>query len=232
MAFRSVSSLISGAFSTVDEFLDHLRKERAFHHTASAYEENPLTRSKEVQTMFDAPRRLQSASRQYFVGTPYVKQQWRADWQHTDRRIQEFAARLVLEMRRRLIPVFTHCAYRTPEDQLAAVKRGVSKAYPAKAPHCRGCAVDIIHSIFAWEMSQAEWAFIGKLGKEIALKMGISVEWGGDWNFYDPAHWEIVGWEDMPGPYDPHTAIHKSPHKIKSEGWQYIKGYTGNRTTS
>lgn len=240
MAFRSLASLISGAYQNVGEFLDAVRKERAFHMTASMHDENPLTRSTEPQTVFDAPSRLQAASRQYFVGTSYLKQQQRADWQHCNRAIQEFGARLVLELRRRQIPAFVHCAYRTPEEQLAAVKRGNSKAYPAQAPHCRGGAVDVIHSIFSWEMNDLEWLFIGKLGKEIADKMGIIVNWGGDWGAdwpnkkrgWDPAHWELAGWKDLPGPYAAHDPIRKTPHAIKAEGWTFQKGYSGKRQTS
>lgn len=234
MAFRSVAQLIQGRFNSVSEFLDFLRKERAYHHTAARTGENPLTREIDTEPeRFDAPTRLQAASRQYFVGTPYLKQQSRADWQHCPRAIQEFGARLVLEMRRRQIPMFVHCAYRSPAEQTAAVKRGVSKAYPQAAPHCRGAAVDVIHSIFAWEMNKSEWDYIGKIGKEIADKMGIDIEWGGDWKFYDPAHFELVGWRDLPGPYEPHDPINKTPHAIKAEGWTYQKGYQnkGNATS-
>jgi hypothetical protein len=56
-------------------------------------------------------------------------------------------------------------------------------------------AVDIIHATRAWNLSKKEWDCIGAIGKEIARKRNIKLDWGGEWNFYDPAHWEIDEWQ-------------------------------------
>lgn len=191
---------------------------------------------------FDAPERLKAAyAKDYFLSDTYVDQQTRADWQQTDRAIQEFASRFVLECRKRQIPMFVHCAFRSPVEQNAAFKRGASKNPGPIAPHVFGCAVDIIHSRFAWEMTDREWQYLGTIGKEIARKTGIRVSWGGDWGAdwsrgkrgWDPAHWELLGWQeigDVPEPDLP--PIHKTPSKVKSEGYNYQAGYTGKRETS
>jgi hypothetical protein len=64
--------------------------------------------------------------------------------------------------------------------------------------------VDIIHASRAWNLTKKEWDVLGSIGKEIARKRNLKMEWGGDWDgregrpkFYDPAHWQIKNWRDL-----------------------------------
>lgn len=95
------------------------------------------------------------------------------------------------------IPLFAHNMVRTPEEQTALFVRGVTKARGGESPHNYGLAVDIVHSRRAWDISPEGWKMLGHIGKEVAASLGIKVVWGGDWNFYDPAHWELANWKEM-----------------------------------
>jgi hypothetical protein len=55
-------------------------------------------------------------------------------------------------------------------------------------------AVDIISATKAWDLSKKQWDVIGCIGKEIARKRNLKIDWGGDWDFWDPAHWQIADW--------------------------------------
>lgn len=96
------------------------------------------------------------------------------------------------------IPVFAHCVVRTPAEQLKLYRGGQSKDSPADGmwPH-KGCAVDLVHATRAWNLSSKEWLVLGHVGKEAAKSAGIAIEWGGDWKFYDPAHWQLAGWKNL-----------------------------------
>lgn len=217
-------------------WLSDLRADRARRRTALVEPfVNPLAgpRVREDTALWDVPQRLSAQYKDYFTGPHYVAQQERADWQQTDRGIQEFAARFVLEMRKRMIPVYVHCAFRTPEEQAKVAAKGNSKLSTVIAPHVQGKAVDIVHSGFHWELSPDEWRFFGLVGKEVARKMGLNVTWGGDWKFYDPAHWEVTGWKaDVRHVVNVGEPIRKTPHRIKAEGFNYQAGYTGARKGS
>ena len=58
-------------------------------------------------------------------------------------------------------------------------------------------AVDIIHATRGWNLTKKEWDVVGAIGKELARKRNIDIEWGGDWKFYDPAHWQIKSWKTL-----------------------------------
>lgn len=75
--------------------------------------------------------------------------------------------------------------------------KGLSKAKAGQSAHNHGFAVDIVHGTKAWELTRKQWDLVGHIGKEVAASMGIHVEWGGDWSFYDPAHWELANWRDI-----------------------------------
>lgn len=124
----------------------------------------------------------------------YLEQLGRADWQHTDTDMRIFAAALVIELQKRGLPFYVHTAYRTRKEQDRLYNKGRSKALWPRAPHCQGKAVDIVHSAFHWELTKQEWAWVGQIGKNLAKRLGIEVTWGGDWSFYDPAHWELTDW--------------------------------------
>ncbi|AXH74966.1 MAG: hypothetical protein [Microviridae sp.] len=152
--------------------------------------------------IFDAPKRLAFPS--YISSDAALRQHDRADYQQTDPRIAFFAAKLIELLRRQNIPFYVHAAFRTKEEQQDAYKRGVSKLVWPRAAHCQGKAVDIVHGTFHWQLTKQEWAFIGKVGKDLHFRMMQQVpkdqrwelQWGGDWSSpYDPAHWEIKHWQ-------------------------------------
>lgn len=132
----------------------------------------------------------------FFTGHTYLRQGERADWQQCDHRIMRFAAHLVEELRKQGVPMFVHSAFRTREQQSSLVAAGRSKASWPVSAHNQGKAVDIVHSRFAWDMTPEEWAYIGKVGKRVADRLDLEVEWGGDWRFYDPAHWQVGRYRD------------------------------------
>lgn len=146
------------------------------------------------QPVFVAPQTLRMGPG-YFTSDRYLAQGMRADWQHCHPDIVRFAAHFIEAMRKRGVPLYVHGAFRSEADQDAAVAAGRSKAVWPVAAHAQGAAVDIVHSDLHWEMSRQEWQFLGKVGKDLAARLGVAVEWGGDWKFYDPAHWAIVGWK-------------------------------------
>lgn len=92
------------------------------------------------------------------------------------------------------IPVFAHNMVRDSAQQTELFVRGVSKSKAGQSPHNHGMAVDIIHSAHGWDVTLQSWAMLGHIGKEIAVQKGIKLVWGGDWKFYDPAHWELADW--------------------------------------
>jgi len=95
------------------------------------------------------------------------------------------------------VPMYAHSVVRTASEQNALYVRGVTKAKAGESPHNCGCAVDLIHGRKAWDLGEKSWEVIGHIGKEIALQAGLKIEWGGDWKFYDPAHWELAEWRDL-----------------------------------
>lgn len=109
--------------------------------------------------------------------------------------ILAFRDGLVRRMRAIDVPMYGHCVWRTPDEQLALFERGRTKAMPGESPHNWGCAVDIVHCRFHWDLTERQWAVIGHVGKLVAASAGLKVTWGGDWKFYDPAHWELTDWK-------------------------------------
>lgn len=153
----------------------------------------------------NAPLRLKFPTHFYSPG--HLRQIDRADWQGVDPRIALFSAALTRRLKGMGIPVYIHTAYRTKADQDAAQARGNSNLSGDRAPHRVGGAVDIVHGVFHWEMNRPEWAFIGKIGKDLHERMMQSVPksdryqitWGGDWlKLWDPAHWELADWQSLP----------------------------------
>lgn len=121
----------------------------------------------------------------------------------------DFIALFYRRMDKRGIPVFAHTVIRTREQQYVEFLEGDSLIDPRKKqwPHM-GTAVDIIHSIHAWNMSDYEWLIFGEVGKELAIQRGIDIVWGGDWKRpankvvgWDPAHWELRGWRELQTQY-------------------------------
>lgn len=136
---------------------------------------------------------------QFLKGEKYQEQQWRAvrNGGHPD--IIEFEKRLVVRLAKLGIPAFAHNMVRDAAHQNALYVQGVSKSKAGQSPHNYGMAVDVIHSLKAWDMTHDEWNIFGHVGREVAVQQGVKLTWGGDWRFYDPAHWELAGWRKSAG---------------------------------
>lgn len=137
-----------------------------------------------------------------FLGTvKYQAQEWRADWTGAHPDLVVFHRAFQARLRKLGIPMFAHEVVRSAERQEELHEDGKSKARAGKSPHQYGLAVDIVHSVRGWNLTQKEWALIGHIGKEVAQQRGIKISWGGDWSFYDPAHWQITFWKSVKEDY-------------------------------
>ncbi len=148
---------------------------------------------------WDAPRRLSAPS--VFTGEPYLRQGHLADWQHVDLRIMRWSALFIEYARKRAIPLYVHSAFRTEAEQVALIARGVTRAPYPRSPHNIGCAVDIVHSVFHWDLTSREWQLLHVLGllaldrinSTLPVSAKLELIWGGSFKgLYDPAHWEIT----------------------------------------
>lgn len=109
--------------------------------------------------------------------------------------IVEFWRAMYKACKARNIPVIAFEMLRTPQRQDELYKSGRSKARGYQSPHQFGCAVDIVHAVDFWQISKKQWDIIGSIGKEVARKRNLKLEWGGDWeNLWDPAHWQLENW--------------------------------------
>lgn len=151
---------------------------------------------------FDAPKRL--AAPAFFTSRAQLRQWERADWQHVNPLFMRWAA-LFQEYARKLdIPLYVHSAFRTEEEQEALVARGVSRTHYPRSAHNIGEAVDIVHGVWHWDLTKSEWAFLHLLGVKALERINaplkksehLRLDWGGNWSFYDPAHWQITGYKD------------------------------------
>lgn len=176
------------------EWLKKLRADEASRHSPDTSAERFFGTLK-TPKRYDVPVRL-AVGHQFHASDTMLRRHESADWQHVPVHLRLFAARFIEAMRRRDIPLYAHGAFRTAKEQQDMLARGVSNAQWPRAPHCQGKAVDIVHGRYHWELQPDEWQFLGKVGKEIAAKMGVPIVWGGDWDFYDPAHWELADWKD------------------------------------
>jgi hypothetical protein len=182
----------SGLLDTLEAFIKAVRTERTVNDAPSSNFERFTGVYKDAPG-FLAPERLRMPS--LISASSTLEQHNRADWQNVSMDIRHFAAKLVEAFRKQGIPLYVHSAFRTKDEQNALLEAGRSKAQFPRAAHCQGAAVDIVHSKYHWELSPQEWQLIGKIGKQVAAQMGLSLNWGGDWAFYDPAHWELSDWK-------------------------------------
>lgn len=161
------------------------------------------------------------------TATSTLVQHDRADWQQTVPEIQLFAALLVETCRKHSIPMYVHSAFRTKHEQNLLAAQGRSQLNYPNAPHCKGGAVDIVHCKYHWELTQTEWLTIGKIGRDLARKHNLNVVWGGDWNdngvpvpsdpkerFWDPAHWQIASWRNLPAPQASSKPVRFTPRAL------------------
>lgn len=110
--------------------------------------------------------------------------------------IWEFQLKLLRALEERGYPFHAFEVYRDHERQLRLLKQRVTRAGPGQSAHNYGMAVDIVHSARFWDLTEKEWDIVGAIGKEVARKMKLKIQWGGDWSFWDPAHWELDDWRD------------------------------------
>ncbi len=113
---------------------------------------------------------------------------------HAD--VQAFIKTFLRDLERRNIPLFPVDGFRDAKTQQRLFKQGVTKARAGQSPHNYGLAVDFVHSTKFWDLNRLQWDVIGLIGKESARKCNVKVTWGGDWSFYDPAHWELRDWKN------------------------------------
>lgn len=139
----------------------------------------------------------------YFATQKWMDQKLRADRVGASLEILEFERAFVRRLQRAGIPFFAHCVMRSGEDQDKLFRAYRSRARAGESPHQHGYAVDLIHSVYGWNLPDKKcWALIGELGKEVAKSIQLEIEWGGDWVFFDPAHWQVAGWKDRIGQHD------------------------------
>ena len=121
-------------------------------------------------------------------------------WVHPQ--IVDFWKAMHKECKARKIPIraFEFLRSRERQDELQAEGRSNAKA--GQSPHQYGLAVDIISATKAWDLSKKQWDVIGSIGKEIARKRNLKIDWGGDWDFWDPAHWQIKDWKNYRTAYN------------------------------
>lgn len=127
-----------------------------------------------------------------------------AGWGLVDGRILLFEKKFQVRMRKLGVPMFAHCVLRSHAEQIRRYAEGNSKARAGESPHEYGLAIDLIHSIEAWQLPAESWALIGHVGKEVAAQNGLKLVWGGDWKKpgstdligWDPAHWEVKDWRN------------------------------------
>lgn len=139
---------------------------------------------------------LQSlADRDAFKDPAYLRRRDGVDYTGVPPWIAEFLRAFQAELGRYAIPMVVSEIYRDPERQKFLKGQGRSKAGAGQSPHQYGLAFDLIHYRKGWDITPKQWAVIGAIGKEVARKRKLPMEWGGDWRFYDPAHWQLEGWK-------------------------------------
>lgn len=150
---------------------------------------------------------------------PLVAQWERANWAGVEPRLVRWAAEFQDELRKARVPVYVHCALRSPKEQAALKAAGRSKTL--RSYHLHGLAVDIVHSRYHWEMSHEEWRWLALVGRKVLDRINrrlpkdkrFNLVWGGDWSFYDPAHWNM----DVPLP-PPRPWVDLPPVRLTPRG--------------
>jgi len=130
-------------------------------------------------------------NRPFLDSQKWQEQQWRANRDGAHWHILDFEKLVIRACAKIGIPMFAHSVVRTDAEQTALFVQGVSKARAGQSWHNFGCAIDLIHSVKGWNLADHEWRLLRHIGMEVAGRFGLKVEWGGDWRFYDPAHWQL-----------------------------------------
>lgn len=166
----------------------------------------------ELKDVSDAVKHYQRP-RDYFNSTYYLKTYDRADYYGAPPEIRQFTWRFMRALRARGLPFYVHTCFRHPDEQLRLRNLGHSKT--SFGPHQRACAVDIVSSVDHWDIPQDLWYYVGTLGESVARSVDLPIKWGGRWNFYDPAHWELEDWENRPALENDHEPLRLSPYSDK-----------------
>lgn len=130
----------------------------------------------------------------FLMSQKYEEQSWRAVRKGADPDILAFEKLMIKACAKMGIPMFAHNMVRDAAHQNRLYVEGRTQAMAGESPHNFGMAVDIVHSTRAWDLTHDQWKVVGHLGKECARQANLRIAWGGDWKFYDPAHWEIADW--------------------------------------
>lgn len=185
--------------------LGMLRTPQAVYRAAQAENPDPAIGSDRFLSVppddpsWTVPVRLKAPS--WFLSDACLKQWDRADWRGVDPRLIKWAATFQELARLRSIPLYVHCALRGRAEQDEALRLGRSKTPFPKSKHNVGRAVDIVHGVFHWDLSPSEWRFIHHIGLRsldlvnagVPKAQQLVLDWGGNWAFYDPSHWEVSG---------------------------------------
>lgn len=156
----------------------------------------------------------------------------RANWYGVDARLKMFAGHYIEQARRRGIPLYVNEALRSNARQQELWAEGRSKIR-TDGSHGRGCAVDIVHARHGWNLEDEEWIWLGSLGRSVADRLRLPIQWGGDWDedgvpvikdknetFWDPAHWQIRGWRDA-RPVQAMAKLPMTPRRLLIEASKY-----------
>jgi len=176
-----------------------------------------------IPDLADLPATIREFQRPkaFFTSQMYLRQYDRADYQGAPYEIRLFTWRYMRALRNRGLPFFVHTCYRSPEEQKRLKALGHSQV--TSGAHQRSCAVDIVHAVHDWRIPKELWYYVGTLGEQVArqLHLGrderdqvIKIEWGGRWDFYDPAHWQINNWKQRPI-IQPEEPFRASPYSDK-----------------
>ncbi|TIV40708.1 MAG: M15 family metallopeptidase [Mesorhizobium sp.] len=132
--------------------------------------------------------------RAYLMGERYAAQQMRADREGVNMHLLGFYDAFQRQLRALGVPMFAAEFVRSPERQDELRALGTSKALRGQSPHQYGLAFDLVHSKLGWDLTRQQWSLLGHIGKSVAARGRMKIDWGGDWEFYDPAHWQVRGW--------------------------------------
>lgn len=169
---------------------------------------------------FSAPERLKASG--FFNSPSALRQYDKADWQNADPRLQRWAALYIELARKRGVPLYVHCAFRTEAEQVTAFNAGHSKTRYPHSAHNTAQAVDIVHGVFQWDLTRSEWAYLDVLARLALDRLNstldkprkLSLVWGGSWSFYDPAHYEITDYRGRIARLPVGSPVRKTPRGI------------------
>lgn len=125
----------------------------------------------------------------------WQRDQVRADWSNVDVRLKAWSRRVVKAAADRGVPLYVHTAMRSQAEQERLKADGFSQL--TSGPHQRGVALDLVHTVHAWDMTRDEWQFLHDFAMSF-WKETVPLRWGGDFqSLYDPAHYELHPWREV-----------------------------------